>query len=194
MKLRSGLGQDLYAAAIRFAFRLRTTFIERHRPTTPEYNHDEFDGILQRGPACGKVKVRETLVTKSPAVGRCRVEVDVCGFIGEPQSPRLVVALRNTSDSRPAGMTVPLGPDDAARIAVVAPLAVAADRPLWAPFDSGRADRWFRIPPGLVAEVAYSHLDGDCFRHTVRFLRWRIADPSTRMVPTNEVERLSQSS
>lgn len=108
------------------------------------------------------------------------IDVEVCGFIGDPESPRLVVALRNGRESRPAGTTLPLGPNDAARIGVVAPLAVAADRQLWAPFDSGRVYRWFRIPPGLVAEVAFSHLDGDYFRHTVRFVRWRQEAPGRR--------------
>ena len=105
------------------------------------------------------------------------IEVDVHGFIGAPESPRLVVALRGSDRSRVAGTTLPLQPDDAARIAAVAPLAILAERPVWPRFDNGAPQDWFRVPSGLVAEVAYSHLDGASFRQSVRFLRWRSRNP-----------------
>jgi ATP-dependent DNA ligase len=39
---------------------------------------------------------------------------------------------------------------------------------------------WEALRPELVAEVAYEHLQGDRFRHTARFVRWRPdRDPSS---------------
>jgi ATP-dependent DNA ligase len=32
---------------------------------------------------------------------------------------------------------------------------------------------WEPLRPERVAEVAYEHLQGDRFRHTARFVRWR---------------------
>jgi ATP-dependent DNA ligase len=39
---------------------------------------------------------------------------------------------------------------------------------------------WEPLRTELVAEVAYEHLQGDRFRHTARFVRWRPdRDPSS---------------
>jgi ATP-dependent DNA ligase len=105
------------------------------------------------------------------------MDVHVEGFAGEPQSPRLVVGLELDGEIRILGTTLPLSSEDAARLAPLVPLAVEADRPLWSPFETHRyrTDEWFRIPRGLVAEIAYSHLDGNSLRHSARFLRWRLS-------------------
>ena len=43
-----------------------------------------------------------------------------------------------------------------------------------------RDRRWEPLRIELVAEVAYEHLQGDRFRHTARFQRWRTdRDPSS---------------
>jgi ATP-dependent DNA ligase len=107
------------------------------------------------------------------------MDVLVEGFAGDPLTPRLVVGLELDGDVRILGTTLPLGSDDAARLAPLMPRAVAADRPLWSAFESHRyrSNEWFRIPSGLVAEIAYSHLDGESLRHSARFLRWRLSEP-----------------
>lgn len=40
-------------------------------------------------------------------------------------------------------------------------------------WNSGADKRWTPIRPERVAEVAYDQMEGQRFRHTVRFLRWR---------------------
>jgi ATP-dependent DNA ligase len=40
-------------------------------------------------------------------------------------------------------------------------------------WNAGKDLRWEPLRVELVAEVAYEHLQGDRFRHTARFLRWR---------------------
>lgn len=40
-------------------------------------------------------------------------------------------------------------------------------------WNSGADRRWIPIRPDKVAEVAYDQMEGDRFRHTVRFVRWR---------------------
>jgi ATP-dependent DNA ligase len=32
---------------------------------------------------------------------------------------------------------------------------------------------WLPLRPDLVVEVAYDHMEGDRFRHTAQFRRWR---------------------
>lgn len=39
---------------------------------------------------------------------------------------------------------------------------------------SGKKDQsWVALRPERVCEVAYDHMEGDRFRHTARFRRWR---------------------
>jgi len=40
-------------------------------------------------------------------------------------------------------------------------------------WNAGKDLSWEPLRLGLVAEVAYEHLQGDRFRHTARFQRWR---------------------
>jgi ATP-dependent DNA ligase len=40
-------------------------------------------------------------------------------------------------------------------------------------WSGGKDLSWLPLRPVLVCEVAYDHLEGDRFRHTARFLRWR---------------------
>lgn len=40
-------------------------------------------------------------------------------------------------------------------------------------WSSGRLSEWVPLRPELVCEVAYDHVQGDRFRHTTRFRRWR---------------------
>jgi ATP-dependent DNA ligase len=40
-------------------------------------------------------------------------------------------------------------------------------------WNAGKDLSWDAVRPELVAEVAYEHLQGDRFRHTARFQRWR---------------------
>jgi ATP-dependent DNA ligase len=40
-------------------------------------------------------------------------------------------------------------------------------------WNAGKDLSWEPLRPELVAEVAYEHLQGDRFRHTARFVRWR---------------------
>jgi ATP-dependent DNA ligase len=40
-------------------------------------------------------------------------------------------------------------------------------------WNAGKDLSWEALRPELVAEVAYEHLQGDRFRHTARFVRWR---------------------
>lgn len=47
-------------------------------------------------------------------------------------------------------------------------------------WNSAADKRWIPIRPELVAEVAYDQMEGERFRHTVKFLRWRPdRDPSS---------------
>lgn len=101
------------------------------------------------------------------------MDVLVEGFAGDASAPRLVVGIQQQDGVRTLGMTQPLNTQDASRLRVLVPLAVRAERPVWSRFDSNRQEDWYRIPAGLVAEVAYSNLDVDSFRHAVRFVRWR---------------------
>ena len=101
------------------------------------------------------------------------MDVLVEGFAGDPSLPRLVVGLERDGEVRTLGTTLPLSPEDAGRLQLLVPLAVRAERPVWSRFNSNRQDQWYRVPAGLVAEVAYSHLDDDSFRQQARFVRWR---------------------
>jgi ATP-dependent DNA ligase len=40
-------------------------------------------------------------------------------------------------------------------------------------FSSGRDTSFVRLAPELVLEVRYDQMEGDRFRHTVQFERWR---------------------
>jgi ATP-dependent DNA ligase len=40
-------------------------------------------------------------------------------------------------------------------------------------WNSGKDLSWQPLRPDLVVEVAYDHMEGDRFRHTTQFLRWR---------------------
>ena len=40
-------------------------------------------------------------------------------------------------------------------------------------WNTGKDMSWAPLRAELVAEVAYEHLQGDRFRHTARFQRWR---------------------
>jgi ATP-dependent DNA ligase len=40
-------------------------------------------------------------------------------------------------------------------------------------WSSGKDLSWYALPPVLVCEVAYDHMQGDRFRHGSTFLRWR---------------------
>jgi ATP-dependent DNA ligase len=40
-------------------------------------------------------------------------------------------------------------------------------------FSSGRDTSFVRLAPSLVLEVRYDQMEGDRFRHTVQFERWR---------------------
>ncbi|MEZ0341597.1 ATP-dependent DNA ligase [Mycobacterium sp. pV006] len=40
-------------------------------------------------------------------------------------------------------------------------------------WNSGADKRWIPVRPELVCEVAYDQMEGDRFRHAVKFLRWR---------------------
>lgn len=40
-------------------------------------------------------------------------------------------------------------------------------------WNSAADKRWIPIRPERVAEVAYDQMEGQRFRHTVRFIRWR---------------------
>ena len=47
-------------------------------------------------------------------------------------------------------------------------------------WNAGKDLSWEPLRIELVAEVAYEHLQGDRFRHTARFVRWRPdRDPSS---------------
>jgi len=105
------------------------------------------------------------------------MDVLIAGFIGDLPTPRLVVGTDDGGKLRILGTTLPISPEDAARLEPLVPMAVRGERPIWSVFESERHDEWFQIPVGLMAEVAYSHLDGDRFRQAVRFLRWRLHQP-----------------
>jgi ATP-dependent DNA ligase len=47
-------------------------------------------------------------------------------------------------------------------------------RPGWNRWNSHRIEEWVSLKPRLVCEVSYSRKDGSRFRHSVRFLRWRL--------------------
>jgi len=40
-------------------------------------------------------------------------------------------------------------------------------------WNAGRTTAWEPLRLGLVAEVAFDHLQGDRFRHATSFVRWR---------------------
>ena len=41
-------------------------------------------------------------------------------------------------------------------------------------WSAGKDLSWEALRPELVVEVAYEHMQGDRFRHTAQFRRWRI--------------------
>jgi len=41
------------------------------------------------------------------------------------------------------------------------------------PESAGKTLEWEPLRPELVVEVAYDHMQGDRFRHTAQFERWR---------------------
>jgi ATP-dependent DNA ligase len=105
------------------------------------------------------------------------MDVLVRGYAGEPTTPRLVVAVQDAASIQIIGTTLPLGTEDALALRSVMQLAVPTERPLWAPFDSGRLDEWYELPLGLAAEIAYTNLDGHSLRHAARFVRWKFSKP-----------------
>ena len=105
------------------------------------------------------------------------MDVRVYGFTGDIGAPRLVVGTTDPESTQVLGTTFPLDREDAVRLRPLIPRAVPSDRPIWSRFDSNVIDRWVVLPEGLVAEVSYSHLDVDSFRHQARFLRWKLSEP-----------------
>jgi len=55
-------------------------------------------------------------------------------------------------------------------------------------WSSGKDLSWQPLRPELVCEVAYDHMEGDRFRHTARFLRWR-PDRDPRSCTYDQLER-----
>ena len=106
------------------------------------------------------------------------MDVNVFGFAGDVAAPRLVVGNLDAESDHVLGTTLPLNHEDAVMLRPMIPLAVRSDRPIWSRFDSNAIAEWFVLPAGLVAEVAYSHLDRDSFRQQARFLRWKLKGPS----------------
>ena len=101
------------------------------------------------------------------------MEVYVEGFVGDP--PRLVIGLPHDGAVRIVGTTRPITADEMTPLAGRMQLAVPGERRIWAPCESDRVDEWFRIPHGLIAEVAVTGLDGGTLRQPARFVRWRPA-------------------
>jgi ATP-dependent DNA ligase len=106
------------------------------------------------------------------------IDVTVAGFVGDPESScRLVVALPRDGDSKIIGTTQPISREEALVLRSLLPAATPDERPIWAPFEGDRHDRWFRVPAGLSAEVGIFHLDEGVLRQPARFLRWRFVEP-----------------
>ncbi|WP_326554577.1 ATP-dependent DNA ligase [Micromonospora sp. NBC_01813] len=85
----------------------------------------------------------------------------------------------------------------------LAPLGIAAAEHPWAAGDQTAGQRvpgapsrwsggknleWQPLRPDLVAEVGYDAMEGDRFRHTARFLRWR-SDREPRSCRYDQLER-----
>jgi ATP-dependent DNA ligase len=106
------------------------------------------------------------------------MELHVQGFIPEGDgSLRLVLAVTADDQLRIVGTTYPIGADDAQFLHPLIPASVPGERRIWAPFESDRHDVWYRLPAGLVAEVAVANIDSYVLRQPARFVRWRLPSP-----------------
>lgn len=64
-------------------------------------------------------------------------------------------------------------------------------------WSQGKDLSWEPLRPELVVEVAYDHMQGDRFRHTAQFRRWRFDKKITdctfeqlEVVPPHELEKI----
>ena len=64
-------------------------------------------------------------------------------------------------------------------------------------WNQGKDLSWEALRPELVVEVAYDHLQGDRFRHTAQFRRWRFDKPpgdciyaQLEVAPPQELEEI----
>jgi ATP-dependent DNA ligase len=106
------------------------------------------------------------------------MELHVHGFIPEGDgSLRLVLAVTVDDELRIVGTSYPIGSEDAQVLHPLIPASVVGERRIWAPFESGRHDVWYRLPAGLTAEVMVANIDSYALRQPAKFVRWRLPGP-----------------
>ncbi len=96
--------------------------------------------------------------------------VGVCGAFSARRRAELVTEVEPFRMTDPAGHPWAAWQDEAAHAEGRLPGAVSR----WSGSGAGAKDpSWIPLRPERVCEVAYDHLQGDRFRHTAQFRRWR---------------------
>jgi len=96
------------------------------------------------------------------------------GYVGQLEEPVLVLALYDEGGTLYGfGSTYPLPRAQTGALLAIAPRGWETGKPIETRWGNRAGERWTKLPPELVAEVAVTHVDHGRLRHLARFLRWR---------------------
>jgi ATP-dependent DNA ligase len=116
-----------------------------------------------------KVKHRRTADVVVIGMRPHKASTDEAPLVGA-----LRLGLQTPDGLRPVGGCTAFPMAERARLAVdLAPLVSGSEQGSPNRWTSGRSTEWITLRPERVVEVAYDQLEGDRFRHTATFLRWR---------------------